>query len=380
MSDNIQTQRVESSLEMELVRGPLVSVIVTNYNYQQYVGECLRSIAAQTYQKFECIIVDDKSTDNSVATIREFIATTNGAEDFKLVEPKANGGQMSAFIEGFRLSKGAFVVFVDADDYLFPAFLETHLKAHLNSRVTAGLSCSDEIIVDGDNQLLAGSYSKFFDGGSPSRQSKLHPISTTLDHSWIDELMLVGDTGIKRSNKSLVHISSSDIFGHKWVWTTTSAMMFRRGVLDLALTDRVRDIRICADFYLAQFCHRIGGSLLIDSVQGGYRVHGANNFAAGAVISSEAHSGTLTGNVSYTQIRERILDEVLLQYSMFVNLIGGDQTLRLIAAFGSFKAAGRIWKTIGFGNVDALARFIVFFVAIIIKKSITWVRRVFDFL
>jgi glycosyltransferase involved in cell wall biosynthesis len=364
---------------LDEIKGPLVSVVVTNFNYAKYLPQCLRSIAAQSYPHFECIVVDDCSTDESVAVIEDFIANDAGGKSFELVASSTNGGQMSGFIKGFRQTKGAFVVFVDADDFLFPDFLETHLKAHLNSRISAGLSCSDEVVIDHENRLLAGSYSRFFQSGPLVKASKLEPAHTPINCDWTGEVDLIGDVVLNRANPTLVHISANDFLGHKWVWTTTSAMMFRRGLLDLALSDRVRDVRICADFYLVHFCHRLGGTLLIDGTKGGYRVHGKNNFAPTAVLSSDMLTGTLSGQMSYGEIWDRILTEVCRQYSTIVSLVGKAKALRLLASLSHPGAIGRVWRTIGIVDISSFATFLILMAVITAKRRMTWLRRVVDF-
>ncbi len=52
---------------------PTVSIVVTSYNYGQYIEDCLNGILNQTYRPLECIIVEDCSTDNSVEIIQDFI-------------------------------------------------------------------------------------------------------------------------------------------------------------------------------------------------------------------------------------------------------------------------------------------------------------------
>lgn len=100
-----------------MLYGCRASVIVNNYNYGRFLREAVESALSQTYQNAEVIVVDDGSTDQS----REIIA---GYGDRLVAVMKPNGGQTSAFNEGFRRSLGEAVVFLDADDALFPAALE----------------------------------------------------------------------------------------------------------------------------------------------------------------------------------------------------------------------------------------------------------------
>jgi glycosyltransferase involved in cell wall biosynthesis len=94
------------------------SVIICNYNYGRYVAHAIESVLDQTYGDFELIVVDDGSTDES----REVI----GAFDDPRVKAifKINGGQASAFNEGFAQSRGGWLAFLDSDDWWIPTRLE----------------------------------------------------------------------------------------------------------------------------------------------------------------------------------------------------------------------------------------------------------------
>ena len=86
---------------------PLVSVIVTSYNYARYIGQCIQSIDQQTYENFHCVVVDDCSTDNSVSVIEKTFSECKGAEKFSLVSTQTNGGQMVAIKNGLaRCNRG----------------------------------------------------------------------------------------------------------------------------------------------------------------------------------------------------------------------------------------------------------------------------------
>lgn len=96
---------------------PLVSIVINNYNYGRFVGQAIESALAQTYPHVEVIVVDDGSTDDSREVIAQY------GERVRAVF-KENGGQASAFNVGFAVSKGDPVIFLDADDVLFPNAVE----------------------------------------------------------------------------------------------------------------------------------------------------------------------------------------------------------------------------------------------------------------
>jgi len=96
----------------------LISVIVPIYNVEEYLKDCLDSIQKQTYQNYDCIMINDGSTDSS----REIAETYLVDSRFRLI----NQGLSAARNTGFRNLKeeSSFVAFVDSDDYLDPLFLE----------------------------------------------------------------------------------------------------------------------------------------------------------------------------------------------------------------------------------------------------------------
>ena len=97
----------------DLVPG-LVSIIVPIYNVEPYLRDCLDSIRSQTYRELQVILVDDGSTDGSVAIAEEFVA----ADDrFQLVR-QANAGLSAARNTGIPYATGEFLAFVDSDDVL----------------------------------------------------------------------------------------------------------------------------------------------------------------------------------------------------------------------------------------------------------------------
>jgi glycosyltransferase involved in cell wall biosynthesis len=107
----------------------LVSIIINNYNYAQYLGAAIDSALCQSYPDVEVLVVDDGSTDNS----RDVILRYGHAVTPVL---KSNGGQASAFNAGFAKSRGAVVIFLDADDLLLPDTARAVMHAfHRDKRI-----------------------------------------------------------------------------------------------------------------------------------------------------------------------------------------------------------------------------------------------------
>ena len=104
---------------------PRISVVVPMYNVEGYLAPCLESLAAQTVDDFEAVMVDDGSTDGTAAIAREFAAKD---PRFRLVTQE-NGGLSKARNTGIEDAHGEFIAFLDSDDLLPPNAYELLLTA-----------------------------------------------------------------------------------------------------------------------------------------------------------------------------------------------------------------------------------------------------------
>lgn len=107
------------------MKNPAVSLIIPVYNVEKYLEKALKSVENQTFKDFEVIIVDDGSTDNSMEIINEFCERNS---NFKLITQK-NSGPAVARNTALSISKGAYIAFMDSDDYIEPNFLESLYSA-----------------------------------------------------------------------------------------------------------------------------------------------------------------------------------------------------------------------------------------------------------
>lgn len=106
---------------------PLVSILVANYNNGKFFKDCYKSIIEQTYNNWEVIIVDDKSTDDSISTIKKIIKEDNR---FKLYENAENKGCGYTKNRCVKLCEGEICLFLDPDDTITKDALQLMVKEH----------------------------------------------------------------------------------------------------------------------------------------------------------------------------------------------------------------------------------------------------------
>ena len=94
---------------------PLVSIIITNYNYGRYLAEAIESALAQTWQDREILFIDDGSTDDSLEIAKRYPIT---------VLAQQNQGVSAARNNAAQYAQGEYVLFLDSDDLLYPDSLE----------------------------------------------------------------------------------------------------------------------------------------------------------------------------------------------------------------------------------------------------------------
>jgi len=102
---------------------PLVTAVVANYNYAAYVGKCLDSLLGQTWPNMEVIVVDDCSTDDSRNVLKPY------EDRCQVIYRETNSGNpCHPHNEAIALSKGELVMYLDADDWVAPTYIEECVK------------------------------------------------------------------------------------------------------------------------------------------------------------------------------------------------------------------------------------------------------------
>ncbi|WP_162916621.1 glycosyltransferase family 2 protein [Dongia deserti] len=252
------------------VQLPRAAVVIGCHNQAAYIEAAIRSVAAQSYEHFECVVLDDASADGSVDRIQEVIQSLGDAR-FRAIPRRENGGQMITMLEGLDATSGPFVAFLDGDDLWHPAFLERHILAHMSTRGIAAVSCSNLAVIDATGTQLSGGKPNFIGTDPRQPQGQAEVTEEVLD----TEARLFVAPG-----------TSS-----RWIWSATSGIVFRRTVLEVLRPARPERLRICADRYLVVGAHMLGGTVRIERSLGCYRLHDGNGFSRNKLLGSRIALG-----------------------------------------------------------------------------------------
>ncbi len=117
---NLQINKVASSM-------PSISVIIPSYNYESYMYEAIKSVLLQSLKDFELIIVDDGSTDDSMAVARSFAGQDQRITVLQHPDGK-NHGLAATLQLGVAESKGEYIAFLEADDIWLSTCLEQRMQ------------------------------------------------------------------------------------------------------------------------------------------------------------------------------------------------------------------------------------------------------------
>lgn len=108
---------------------PESTIIMTSYNYDQYIDAAIDSVISQTHKDWELIIVDDGSQDNSLNIINEYVEKHPGKIKLFTHPGNANKGIKASYELGFSKSTGEFAAFLESDDLWEPECLEKKTSA-----------------------------------------------------------------------------------------------------------------------------------------------------------------------------------------------------------------------------------------------------------
>ena len=142
VSGRYESEQIETPLGIptKTISSPRVSIVITNFEYEKYVGEAIQSALNQTYKAHEIIVVDDCSYDNSREIIDRYTGITK-------IYRRENGGPSAARNEGIARSTGDYFILLDADDRLRPNAVEELLQEAIRTNAE---------VIYGDMEVFGG--------------------------------------------------------------------------------------------------------------------------------------------------------------------------------------------------------------------------------
>jgi glycosyltransferase involved in cell wall biosynthesis len=124
---------------------PTLSVVLPNYNHAKLIGRALAALLGQERAADEIIVIDDGSTDDSVAVVERIVAT---APAIRLLRNPNNMGVIPTLQRGFEAARGKYVYFAASDDWIMPGFFALALR-RLEADPDVGLFCGEAMLIDG---------------------------------------------------------------------------------------------------------------------------------------------------------------------------------------------------------------------------------------
>ncbi len=132
------------------MNSPLITVVIPCYNSSRYIDEALQSVSAQSFKDFECLVIDDCSTDDTVSIIEKHIVTDSR---FKLVKSSKNSGGASVPRNiAIDLARGKYIAFLDSDDSWLERKLE--LQYEFMEKNRAEFSCTGYHVLLENGEVL----------------------------------------------------------------------------------------------------------------------------------------------------------------------------------------------------------------------------------
>jgi len=213
---------------------PKISLIIATYNRGALIGETLRSIQAQTYTNWECIIIDDGSSDDTHLEVEPFVSKDNRIT-YQNRPDTISKGANACRNYGFSISTGDYIKFFDSDDVMLPEHLSVSMDIMLSRKL-------DFVVADCCN---------FDEDGLRER-----PYET---------------------NKAYVAIEAGDFAKFRNGWITNDLLVGREIASQLVFNEQIRDL---ASEY--QYCIRLllltQNGLLIPDILTHRRVHAGSIF------------------------------------------------------------------------------------------------------
>jgi glycosyltransferase involved in cell wall biosynthesis len=225
---------------------PLVSICVINRNYARFLPTALASVLAQNYPNIQVVIVDDASTDESLAVIEAWQASIQGQVGVSVVASPVQQGVSATLNKAIATATGEYLAFLSSDDVLTPDSVSARMEC-LRNNPSKGAVFADANVIDATGQALHASALFFLNQCTWENLSTPKRITEAFIKRWAvpGPVLLV-----KRTLLNTIGLFDETLYFEDW------------------------------DFYLRMAGHR--QLVFLPQVVAGYRVHGANTSRSSA--------------------------------------------------------------------------------------------------
>jgi glycosyltransferase involved in cell wall biosynthesis len=171
---------------------PLVSVVISCYNEEKYIAECIKSIQTQDYPNIEIVIVDDASKDKTVQIIQSNISIQD-----QTLFLKENHGHEYCFNKGLEMARGKYIKVICGDDFLLPESISKSISV-LEADSSVSMVTHGTYIVDDQSN-------KMFKMGFAKNRKKLSA-TKTLIRTFLSGTNKIGHPGTTTFRKSAINL------------------------------------------------------------------------------------------------------------------------------------------------------------------------------
>ncbi len=230
---------------------PVITVVVTAHNEDEWLLQCLESVASQTWVDFECIVVDDLSTDH---TLQKAVDAFEADTRFRFVYNERNLGLAGSRNVGLALARGEWITFLDGDDFLYEDALAVRAQT---------------ILGQSDDLLVAGAYCSWHSVGErttpepkgpapPTNRGNVTWLDATYDTPFIASAPLI-DTNAARAiggfNASLETAEDFEFWsrflrqGYVILWAPLTGIAYRQRRMSMYRLTAAAHATITSDVY-----------------------------------------------------------------------------------------------------------------------------------
>ena len=273
----------DQSLDRTKWHRPLCSIVVTHYNYSHLIRDALLSLLDQTYDNWECVVVDDCSSEDERRRLQTIIQGLS-VPRIRIIQNNKQLGQIPTFFAGVAATSGEFVSPLDPDDRLDPSYLAEMVKAHLNESVFCSVVSCEEQLFSVEAALVTGTWK----GRLTARERRGNaPMLLAKDGDW--------------------SLTFFPFKRRQWLWSSSSGIMVRRSALNLLVPKNTISYS-ALDAYLANGAHFLGGTLFYSRPLVYRGIHATNTYQPEKIVSMQQRSGRLGWQTRVPECKRAVVE------------------------------------------------------------------------